>query len=53
MTGPWAAERIVKQRFPELAACVGSPEAKSRLNKSLRWSVSNNIRVLTPQKPRD
>ncbi|HEY5950680.1 MAG TPA: vitamin K epoxide reductase family protein [Kofleriaceae bacterium] len=46
---PAAAERIVKQRWPELAACVGSPEAKSRLNKSLRWAVSNNIRVLTPQ----
>ncbi|HEX5063934.1 MAG TPA: vitamin K epoxide reductase family protein [Kofleriaceae bacterium] len=46
---PTAAERIVKQRWPELAACVGSPEAKSRLNKSLRWAVSNNIRVLTPQ----
>ena len=46
---PTAAERIVKQRFPELATCVGSPEAKSRLNKSLRWAVANNIRVLTPQ----
>ena len=46
---PTAAERIVKQRWPELANCVGSPEAKSRLNKSLRWSVANNIRVLTPQ----
>jgi len=46
---PTAAERIVKQRFPELAACIGSPEAKSRLNKSLRWAVANNIRVLTPQ----
>jgi hypothetical protein len=28
---------------------VGSPEARSRLNKSLRWIVANNIRVLTPQ----
>jgi hypothetical protein len=46
---PTAAAREVKQRFPELAACVGSPEAKARLNKSLRWAVSNNIRVLTPQ----
>jgi len=46
---PAAAARIVKQKFPELAACVGSPEAKARLNKSLRWSVANNIRVLTPQ----
>ncbi|CAN5682658.1 hypothetical protein BH11MYX3_BH11MYX3_48940 [soil metagenome] len=44
-----AAARIVKQRFPELAACVGSAEARSRLNKSMRWAVSHNIRVLTPQ----
>jgi uncharacterized membrane protein len=48
-TDPTAAARIVKERFPELAACVGSPEAKSRLNKSMRWVVANNIRVLTPQ----
>jgi uncharacterized membrane protein len=48
-TDPAAAARIVAKRFPELAACVGSPEARSRLNKSLRWSVANNIRVLTPQ----
>jgi len=46
---PAAAARIVKQRFPELAACVGSPDARSRLNKSMRWIVANNIRVLTPQ----
>jgi uncharacterized membrane protein len=46
---PAAAARIVAQRFPDLAACVGSPEARSRLNKSLRWAVANNIRVLTPQ----
>ena len=46
---PGAAARIVKQRFPALAACIGSPDARSRLNKSLRWIVSNNLRVLTPQ----
>lgn len=46
---PMAAARIVKERFPELATCVGSAEAKSRVNKSLRWAVANNIRVLTPQ----
>jgi uncharacterized membrane protein len=44
-----AAARYVKQKFPDLAACVGSPEARSKLNKSLRWSVANNIHVLTPQ----
>ena len=46
---PAAAARLVKQRFPALAACVGSPDARSRLNKSMRWIVANNIRVLTPQ----
>jgi uncharacterized membrane protein len=46
---PTAAARYVKQRFPDLAACVGSPEARSKLNKSLRWAVANNIHVLTPQ----
>ena len=46
---PTAAARMVKQRFPELATCVGSPEAKSKINKSLRWAVANNIHVLTPQ----
>jgi uncharacterized membrane protein len=48
-TDAGAAARIVGQRFPDLASCVGSAEARSRLNKSLRWSVANNIRVLTPQ----
>ncbi|HEX3473627.1 MAG TPA: vitamin K epoxide reductase family protein [Kofleriaceae bacterium] len=48
-TDPAAAARLVKQRFPELASCIGSPEARSRLNKSMRWIVANNIRVLTPQ----
>ena len=46
---PGAAARMVKAKFPELAACVGSPEAKSKLNKSMRWAVANNIHVLTPQ----
>jgi uncharacterized membrane protein len=46
---PTAAARAVKQRFPNLGSCVGSAETKSRLNKSLRWAVAHNIRVLTPQ----
>jgi len=44
-----AAARIVKKRFPELASCIGSPAARSRLNKSLRWAVSNSLPVMTPQ----
>jgi uncharacterized membrane protein len=46
---PAAAARMVGERFPALASCVGSPTAKSKLNKSLRWAVSNNLTVLTPQ----
>jgi len=46
---PTAAARYVKAKFPDLASCVGSPEARSKLNKSLRWAVANNIHVLTPQ----
>ncbi|HEY1548033.1 MAG TPA: vitamin K epoxide reductase family protein, partial [Kofleriaceae bacterium] len=46
---PTAAARYVKAKFPELASCVGSPEARSKLNKSLRWAVANNIHLMTPQ----
>jgi hypothetical protein len=46
---PGAARRLVAARFPEIAGCVGSAEARSRLNKSLRWAVRNQLPVLTPQ----
>ncbi|MBL8944824.1 MAG: hypothetical protein JNK45_16805 [Myxococcales bacterium] len=46
---PTAAKRMVSERFPELAACVGSAEVQQRLNKSLRWAVAHSIPVLTPQ----
>ncbi|MGE0549939.1 MAG: vitamin K epoxide reductase family protein, partial [Kofleriaceae bacterium] len=46
---PAAAAKIVSQRFPDLAACLGSPDVRARLNRSLRWAVANNVRVLTPQ----
>lgn len=46
---PAAAARLVKAKFPELARCVGSATAKSRLNQALRWAVKNQLRVLTPQ----
>jgi uncharacterized membrane protein len=46
---PGAATRLVTTRFPELSRCVGSPEARNRLNRSLRWAVSNHLAVLTPQ----
>jgi uncharacterized membrane protein len=46
---PGAAQSLVKQYFPDLASCVGAPEVRSRLNRSLRWAVSNRLPVLTPQ----
>lgn len=48
-TDPTAAKRMVVERFPDLAACVGSAEVQQRLNKSLRWAVAHSIPVLTPQ----
>jgi len=46
---PDAAARLVSQRFPELADCVGSPAVRARLNLALRWAVTNQMPVLTPQ----
>ncbi len=44
-----AAAALVLARFPELKSCLGSPAVKSKLNKSLRWAVDNQLPVLTPQ----
>jgi len=46
---PDSAKDIVVAAFPELKACIGSPAVKSRLNKSLRYAVANQLTVLTPQ----
>ena len=46
---PGAAAQMVQQEFPELASCVGSPQVKQKLNRSLRWAVDNELRILTPQ----
>jgi uncharacterized membrane protein len=43
------ARKLAAQRFPELARCLGSATVKSKLNKSLRWAVRNQLPVLTPQ----
>ena len=42
------ADRIVSQ-FPAMASCIGSASTRTRLNRSLRWAVSNSLPVLTPQ----
>lgn len=39
----------IGQQFPQVARCIGKPEVKARLNKALRWAVSNSLPVLTPQ----
>lgn len=44
-----AAARLVSGAFPELASCIGTPGVKSKLNKSLRWAVANQLPVSTPQ----
>lgn len=44
-----AAARMARDRFPALASCIGSPEARARLNRALRWAVANQLPVLTPQ----
>ncbi|MES2641535.1 MAG: vitamin K epoxide reductase family protein [Myxococcota bacterium] len=46
---PAAAGAMVLQRFPEMKSCLGSAAVKSKLNKSLRWAVANQLAVLTPQ----
>lgn len=39
----------IKKRFPKLGSCVGKPDVRTKLNRSLRWVVSNSLPVLTPQ----
>jgi uncharacterized membrane protein len=46
---PKGALRMVRERFPEFGSCVGSSKARSRLNRSLRWAVSNQLPLLMPQ----
>ncbi|MBM4393031.1 MAG: hypothetical protein FJ090_18040 [Deltaproteobacteria bacterium] len=46
---PKAAERMVLEKFPDLKSCVGGNAVKTKLNRSMRWVVSNELPVLTPQ----
>lgn len=46
---PEAAARMVAEKFPDLKSCLGSSAVRSKLNKSLRWAVTNQLQVLTPQ----
>jgi len=40
---------LLKREFPALGPCLGQPVVRTRLNRSLRWVVSNSLPVLTPQ----
>lgn len=44
-----AARAMVEARFPSLASCIGGANVRAELNRSLRWAVSNQLPVLTPQ----
>jgi uncharacterized membrane protein len=46
---PKAAARMVGEKFPDLATCVGSSAARAKLNLALRFAVKNHLQVLTPQ----
>ncbi len=39
----------LEQEFPEIKGCLGGPQVKNKLTKSLRWAVANGLSVLTPQ----
>jgi uncharacterized membrane protein len=39
----------LKREFPAMTSCLGLPMVRTRLNRSLRWVVSNSLPVLTPQ----
>lgn len=46
---PKALTAQIAKQFPLVAACVGTPDVRARLNKSLRWVAANALPVLTPQ----
>lgn len=46
---PAAATTMVTAAFPDLKGCVGSKQIQQKLNRSLRWAVANQLRVMTPQ----
>jgi len=43
------AKTLVAGMFPSVSKCIGSAKVRSKLNKSLRWAVQNQLPVLTPQ----
>jgi uncharacterized membrane protein len=48
-SGSAAVQRRIREHFPALGTCMGKPEVKAKINRSLRWIVANSLSVLTPQ----
>ena len=46
---PKAAHDMVVQQFPDLAKCIDATTTQKQLNRSLRWAVTNKLRIMTPQ----
>lgn len=46
---PGGARALIKERWPDLDACIDSKETGRRLDKILRYIVSNHLPVSTPQ----
>jgi hypothetical protein len=46
---PKSVRSLLTSRFPSLRGCLGKPAVRARLNRALRWSVKNQLQVLTPQ----
>ena len=44
-----ALQREIKASFPAVGRCLGSPKARNKMVKSLRWAVANALPVMTPQ----
>jgi uncharacterized membrane protein len=48
-SGSAAVQRRMREQFASLATCIGKPDVKAKINRSLRWTVANSLSVLTPQ----
>lgn len=46
---PQALRAELEAQFPGVKGCLGGPQVKNKLIKSLRWAVANALPVLTPQ----
>ncbi len=46
---PDSAAQAARQKFPALAECIGSPQARAQLNNGLRFAVDNQMPIITPQ----